>query len=134
VGDRALIVLDTHAWLWWVSEPARLGRSARRVLRDAKRIGVPAICCLEVAVAAARGRISLDRDPLDWMLEALALRGVELLPLLPAVAVRAAALPAGFPGDRADRLIVATAQCEAAPLVTKDDRLRGQPGLETVWS
>jgi len=128
-----VIVLDTHAWLWWVSEPARLGKGARRALRAGARIGVPAICCLEVATAAVRGRIALDREPLEWMQEALALPRVELLPLSPAVAARAAALPRRFPGDPADRLIVATAQVEAAPLVTRDDRLRGQPGLETVW-
>jgi PIN domain nuclease of toxin-antitoxin system len=79
VGDRALIDLDTHASLW-VSEPARLGRGVRSKLRDAKRIGVPAICCLEAATDAARGRIGFDRDPLDWMLEALARPRIELLP------------------------------------------------------
>ncbi len=129
-----MIVLDTHAWLWWVSEPARLGKGARRALRDTARIGVPAICCLEVATAAIRGRIVLDREPLDWMQEALALPRVELLPLSPAVAAKAATLPAGLPGDPADRLIVATALLEAAILVTKDDRLRRVHGFETVWS
>jgi PIN domain nuclease of toxin-antitoxin system len=113
-------VVDTHAWIWWVSEPARLGRTARRALDRATHIGVPAICCLEVAALAARRRITLDRPPLEWMNASLALPHVELLPLTPAVAVRAAALPAAFPGDPADRLIVASALLEAAALVTRD--------------
>lgn len=129
-----MTVVDTHAWIWWVSEPARLGRTARRMLDGAKRVGVPAICCLEVAALAARGRLSLDRPPLEWMNAALALPHVELLPLTPAVAVKAAGLPATFPGDPADRLIVATALLEAAALVTKDDRIRRSSTTQTVWS
>jgi PIN domain nuclease of toxin-antitoxin system len=126
-------VLDTHAWIWWVSEPSRLGKSARRVLDGAKRIGVPAICCLEVATLAARGRITLDRPPLEWLHTALALPRVELLTLTPAVAVKAAAFPSTFPGDPADRLVAATAVLESAVLVTKDDRIRQSGAVETIW-
>ena len=129
-----MTVLDTHAWIWWVSEPARLGKSARRVLDGATRVGVPAICCLELATLAARSRITLDRPPLEWIHEALAQPRVELLALTPAVAVRAAALPATFPGDPADRLIVATALIETATLVTKDEGIRRSRIVETVWA
>jgi PIN domain nuclease of toxin-antitoxin system len=78
-----VIVVDTHAWLWWVSEPGRLGKAARRSLEAAKRIGVPAICCLEVATLVNRGRISLDRPALEWMRDALGGGRVDLLPLSP---------------------------------------------------
>jgi PIN domain nuclease of toxin-antitoxin system len=128
-----MTVLDTHAWIWSVSEPARLGKGARRALDGAKRIGVPAICCLEVATLAARGRITLDRPPLEWIHEALALPRVELLALTPAVAVKAAGLPAAFPGDPADRLVVATALIESAALITRDDRIQRSGVVETVW-
>ena len=128
-----MIVLDTHAWLWWVGAPSRLGRAAARAIRVAKGIGIPAVCCLEVAVAAARGRIALDRPTLDWLHDALALPRVVLLPLSPAVAVKAAELPRSFPGDPADRLIVATAILESAFLVSRDDRIQGCPGVRTVW-
>jgi PIN domain nuclease of toxin-antitoxin system len=126
-------ILDTHAWIWWVGEPARLGKAARRILDDAKKIGVPAIACLEVAALAQRGRITLDRPPLDWMRDALAMPRVELLPLSPAVAVNAMALPDSFPGDPADRLIVATTIIERGTLVTRDDRIRRSALVPTVW-
>jgi PIN domain nuclease of toxin-antitoxin system len=29
-----VIVLDTHAWLWWVSDPSRLSRAAHRPERE----------------------------------------------------------------------------------------------------
>ena len=81
-----MIVLDTHAWLWWVSEPGQLGRMARRQIEAADRLGVAAVSCFEVAAAVAKGRISLDRSPLEWLRQALAVPRVELLPLTPAVA------------------------------------------------
>lgn len=128
-----MIVLDTHVWLWWVNESARLGKLAQREIARARTIGIPAICCLEVATHAARGRITLDRPTLDWLNEALARPRVELLPLTPAVAVKAADLPATFPGDPADRLIVATAVLESASLITKDSRIRDFAGVRSVW-
>ena len=128
-----MVVLDTHAWIWWVSEPSRLGRGARERIDRARTVGVPAICCLEVAVLAARGRISLDRPALEWLNDALAQPGVDLLPLTTAVAVKAADLPALAPSDPADRLIMATAILESAPLVTKDDRIRACPCVKAVW-
>ena len=84
-------------------------------------------------MAEARGRIELDRPPLAWLEEALALPRVELVPLTPAVAVRASRLGRDFPGDPADRVIVATALLESAVLVTRDSRIRDYPGVETVW-
>lgn len=126
-------MLDTHAWIWWTSEPGQLGRVARREIDRAKKIGVPAICCLEVATLAARGRISLDRSPLQWMDDALALPRVDLLPLTPAVAIKAAELPANFPGDPADRLIAATAILESALLITKDERMQASAVVRTAW-
>jgi PIN domain nuclease of toxin-antitoxin system len=127
-------VVDTHAWIWWISEPARLGGRARRALDGAKRIGVPAICCLEVAALAVRGRIALDRPALEWLHDALAVPRVDLLTLSPAVAVKAASLPASFPGDPADRLIVATALIESAALVTRDERIQQSGLVPTVWA
>jgi PIN domain nuclease of toxin-antitoxin system len=129
-----VIVLDTHAWIWWVSDPARLGAKARKEVDRSRTIGIPAVCCLEVAVLAARGRIRLDRPTLEWIHDTLALPRVELLALTPAVAVKAAEFPAMFPGDPADRLIAATAVLESAALATKDARIRGFAGVRTIWS
>ena len=127
-----MIVLDTHAWLWWVSDPDRLGRAARKQLEASDRIGVASVSCFEVAAAAAKGRISLDRGALDWLHQAIALPRLELLPLTPAIAVKATEL-GKFHGDPADRLIVATALLESAPLVTKDRRIRKYQAVVTIW-
>ncbi len=128
-----MIVLDTHAWLWWVSDPGKLGRSARGEIERTPRIGVPAICGLEIAVGVSRGRLSLDRATLDWLHDALALPRVETLALTPAVAVKAAELPSSFPGDPADRVIAASAILHSAILITKDERIHAYPGVRCLW-
>ena len=127
-----MIVLDTHTWIWWASEPARLGRRGRAAIEAADRIGVPAVCQFEVTAAISRGRITLDRAPLEWIEQALALPRVELLPLTAAVAVKATQL-GSFHGDPADRLIVATAVLAAATLVTKDRNIRAYGPVSSLW-
>ena len=128
-----MIVLDTHVWLWWVSKPSNLSRAARQRIGTETRIGVSAISCLEVATAVAKRRITLDRDPLSWLEQALALPKLDLLPLTPAIAVKATQLGHDFPGDPADRIIVATSMLESAALITKDFRIRAYPAVTSVW-
>ena len=128
-----MIVLDTHAWVWWVSTPANLSRAAKRHITAAPRIAISAISCLEVATAVAKGRMSLDRGTLDWIEEALALPRVELVPLTPRIAVKAAQLGRDFHGDPADRIIIATAVLESALLITKDRRIRDCPSVTSAW-
>ena len=127
-----MIVLYTHAWIWAASDPARLGREARRLVARDKVRGIAAISCWEVAMLASRGRIELDRDPVTWMEDALVELGLDLLPLTPAVAAASAQL-GPIHGDPADRLIVATALTHGAVLVTRDARLRELGAVRTAW-
>jgi len=128
-----MILLDTHAWLWWVSKPSELSRAARQSIGGESRIGVSAISCLEVATLVAKGRISVDRDTLEWLETVLAMPKVELIPLTPLVAVKATQLGNDFPGDPADRVIAAISILESAPLITKDSRIRDYAAVKTVW-
>ena len=128
-----MIVLDTHAWIWWSAESPRLSSRARSAIERADALGICAISCWETAMLVAKGRLRLDRDALVFVRQALALPRVELLPLTPEVAVAAAAFASEFPGDPADRMIAATALQAGAPVVSKDARLRSLRELKTIW-
>lgn len=128
-----MIVVDTHALLWWKSSPRKLGRKARSALENATEVGVAAISCWEIAMLVYKQRLHLDRDVLVWIKQALAQPTTTLLPLLPEIAVQAASLGGRGFGDPADRLIVATALHFRCPLVTKDRTLRAVPALQTIW-
>jgi PIN domain nuclease of toxin-antitoxin system len=129
-----MIVLDTHAWLWWLAAPARLSRAASRAIEQAPRIGVSTLSAWEVAMLAIRGRISLDREVSLWVRQALAEERVE--PLAPGtdVAVAAGLLDSQrFPGDPVDRLIYATTRSIGATLITRDESIRAFDSISTLW-
>lgn len=128
-----MIVLDTHAWIWWVAEPEKLSARARHAIDAAEALGVCAISCWEVAMLVAKRRLDLDRDVLVWIRQALAVPRVILLPLTPEIYVSSASLAQKSPADPADRLIAASALEHQALIVTKDSRLRSMPQIKAVW-
>lgn len=129
-----MIVLDTHAWIWWVSDPDKLSRRARDAIGQARDIGLCPISCWEVATKVATGKLQLDRAPRTWVKQALANPRLTLLALTEDIAVTAGLLGReGFHGDPADRLIAATAMHHKAALVTRDKSIRAYRALKTIW-
>ncbi len=117
------LLLDTHVWVWLMEGTPDLKPGMRRRIETSARDGgllVSAISVWEVAMLEAKGRLTLDQDCGAWVQDALSAPGVSLVPLEPAIAVASTRLPAGFHGDPADRIIVATARAHAYPLVTAD--------------
>lgn len=129
-----MIVLDTHAWLWWASDPDRLSVTAHELIDRADSLGVPAICCLEVPTLHARGRIELSHSSREWVRHALAHPRVQELPITAEIAVDAGALDRdGFPGDPSDRLIYSTTVFAGARLVSADRAMRAFDPMRVVW-
>jgi PIN domain nuclease of toxin-antitoxin system len=128
-----VIVLDTATWIWLASDPKRLSARAKRAIDQAERAFVSAISAWEVAMLVAKRRIQLDRPVERWIDLALALPGIQLAPLEPAIAVRSTKLPGEFHPDPADRMIVATALEHAVPVVTPDERIRSYPHVQSTW-
>ena len=128
-----MIVLDTHAWLFWRGEPTRLGPAALAAIESADQVGVSAISAWEVSTLARRGRIGLDSEPARWVRRALVGARTVELPLTAAIAAVAGSLEDGFPGDPADRIVYATAVAAGAPLVTRDRAIAAYDPRRAVW-
>jgi PIN domain nuclease of toxin-antitoxin system len=130
-----VIVLDTHAWLWWLSDPGRIpSRTRSRIdaAMDDGALAVSAISAWEVAMLVAKGRLALAM-PVDALVTACEqMPGFSLLPLTARIAASAASLALPHP-DPADRFITATALAANATLVTKDERLRASDLVRTDW-
>jgi PIN domain nuclease of toxin-antitoxin system len=131
-----MIVLDTHAWVWWVSNPEMLSDTARQVVDDGARrreLFISTISSWEVAMLVEKERLSLALDVRDWISRSEALPFVTFVPLSTAIAVESVRLP-GFPhADPADRIIVATALSLGARLVTKDEKLLQYGPARAIW-
>ena len=122
MGRRAVIVLDTHIWFWWVSgQHERLSAGLLESLATSPHIGVSAVSCAEVALAWRKGRLELPLPLRPWFAEALERSGVELLPLTPAIASRAVEL-GDHHRDPFDRIIIATALDLGAQLASADSQ------------
>lgn len=128
-----MIVLDTHAWIWWRSDPRRLSANARQVIADADRLGLSSVSVWELGTLVRRGRISLDREVRHWVRQAVADPRVDVLPPDADVALAAALLDDAFPGDPADRVIYATARHLDAPLLSRDERIARFDPARLVW-
>ena len=128
-----MIVLDTHAWIWWVNESERLSDTAQLTIQQTDRVGIAAISCWEVAMLVAKERIGFSVDVQIWIELALQRPRVELLPITPEIAVRSTRLPDGFHGDPADRLIVATSLVHKRHLVSKDRKITSSGAVNVVW-
>jgi len=131
-----VILLDTHALVWWVNDPSHLGDAAKAAIDEAMAINEAYVSCIsswEIALLVERGRMRLALDVRDWIARCEALPFLTFVPVSNAIAVESVRLP-DFPhADPADRMIVATALSLGARLVTKDEKIRGYPFVKTIW-
>jgi PIN domain nuclease of toxin-antitoxin system len=131
-----MILLDTHALVWWVSGSSSLSGRARSAIehaRSASGFAVSAITFLEVATLVRRGRFELGVPLADWVGDLARVSGLRIEPVTAPVAQMAGSLGDAFPGDPIDRVIAATAINLQARLVTADRKLRTAPRLRTLW-
>ncbi len=127
-----MILLDTHIWVWWVSQGSALTQQQQRAIlvEQAKGLGVSIISCWEVAKLVEVGRLQLTIPVSDWLTQALAQPGIQLLDLTIPIIVESTQLPGDFHRDPADQIIVATARIYDIPLLTSDGRITSYPHVK----
>jgi PIN domain nuclease of toxin-antitoxin system len=129
-------MLDTHAWIWWVENDARLGRPVIAALDKLPADDRPYLCdisLLEVAMLFRLNRIKFAVSLEEWLESAAHPRSVRIVPITPVIAAGVAALPSSFLRDPADRAIVATCRALDAPLLTRD-KLITRSRLTNRWT
>lgn len=131
-----MIVLDTHIWLWWLSNPENLSPAATEAINNNIQdngIVISSISTWEIALLVTRGRLVLSIDHRDWIRKTEGLSFVRFMPVDNTIALRSISLPSDFHPDPADRIIVATALTMGLPLVTRDEKILNYPHLQTIW-
>ena len=127
-------VLDTHACIFALAAPAKLGRRARRAIERAelerKAIWIPAAAAAEIVLLHELGRTDFGLPSLrsaserseSWRVLPLDLEQVDEFASLATIR------------DPFDRLIVAAARRLRAKLVSRDAAIEASGLVETIWS
>jgi PIN domain nuclease of toxin-antitoxin system len=131
--DQVRLLLDTHAVLWWLADDPRLSTPAREAIGSAERPMFSAGTLFEISIKASIGKLEIA----DGWIEELFSEGFGLLGILPAHAEALRKLPHVEVGGRPlrdpfDRLLIAQAQVEDLPIVTRDPSIPAY-GAATIW-
>jgi PIN domain nuclease of toxin-antitoxin system len=127
-----VIVLDTHAWIWWVDASPRLRPEVRERIDSDDDVRVSAISLLEIATAVSLNRLVLRPSAERWLEVAQNVVSLRIEPLTASICLESVRLPGELHRDPADRLIVALARQTNAPLCTADSKLLGYPHVTCI--
>ena len=133
-----MIVLDTHAVIWWVNGGDGLSAEAAAAI-DRERMSedgiilISSISAWEVAMLVGRGRLTLTMNVDDWLETVGRIPWVRFVPVDNQIGVESTRLPGDFHKDPADRLIVALARHLNIHLVTADQKIRAYRYVHTIW-
>jgi PIN domain nuclease of toxin-antitoxin system len=114
------LLLDTHVWLWWQADDARLGTQTRTLLQRASEVRFSAVSAWEIAIKVAIGKLRLPTNA--DISDELAHSGFLPLPIEIAHAEDVRRLPS-LHNDPFDRMLVAQSRLEGLTLVSADRQL-----------
>ena len=121
------LLLDTHTFLWWLTDVAKLPDATRSAIADpGNHVFVSAVTGWEIAVKKAKGKLTAPEN-LSAMIEK---KGFQHLHVTFHHAEQAGRLPLHH-RDPFDRFLIAQAQAEGLTLVTRDARIR-RYGIHTL--
>jgi PIN domain nuclease of toxin-antitoxin system len=122
------LLLDTHVFLWWRSEPTRLASTVRNHIAMAEIVFVSAVSAWEAGIKVALGRLEIP----DTVEAGVLASGFEKLLITFSHAERAASLPPHH-RDPFDRMLISQAQAEGLTFVTHD-RVLEDYDVEILWA
>lgn len=126
------LLLDTSAFLWWITDSKRVTARVRQVLGDEdNEVWFSVASGWEIAIKAGLRRVSFAEDPEQLIPEQLSANGFQVLPVQLRHALKVSALPSVH-RDPFDRLLVAQALVEGLTIVSGDVRI-GEYPVDVLW-
>jgi PIN domain nuclease of toxin-antitoxin system len=128
-----VILLDTHALLWWALDPVKLSETARAWCDRIEVDGgfASAISIWEIGVKVKRGKLELGISTVELARRIAEGSAVEIISVDWPAWLRSVELPWEH-RDPADRVIVATAQLRGIPILTQDAQMHAFTGAN-IW-
>jgi PIN domain nuclease of toxin-antitoxin system len=126
------LLIDTHAFLWWVGDSRELSRRARAAIGGSRNECLVSIASgWEIAIKVSLGELRIEGSLDRFLPEQIAANGFRPLPIDLKHAARVAALPFHH-REPFDRLLAAQALEEDLALVTADP-VFAKYGIRRVW-
>ena len=126
------LLLDTHAFLWWIEDDQRLSRRARNAIsRPDGQCYVSAATWWEMAIKLSLGRLKIAANLDRFLAEQMGANGFHPLPLQLTHVARVVDLPFHH-RDPFDRMLAAQALVEGFSLVSADTVFR-RYGVRRIW-
>jgi len=126
------LLLDTHAFLWWIADDPRLSPAARKAIADgANEVYLSAVSVWEMVIKTGLGRLELPEDTELFLAQQLQQNAFRPLAMTLPHALAVRRLPP-LHEDPFDRLLVAQARHEELALVSGDAAVRRYP-VEVIW-
>ncbi|WP_373526624.1 type II toxin-antitoxin system VapC family toxin [Nostoc sp.] len=127
---RAL--LDTHVFLWWVTDDPQLSSTSRSIIADSGNLLFLSVASVwEIVIKTKSGKLTLPEPVERYIPNRLALNRFESLDTQMIHTLQVAALP-NIHRDPFDRILIAQSQVENLPIVTIDQKI-AQYSVETIW-
>ena len=125
------LLLDTHAFIWWDSDPGQLSAPALAALRDpANEVWLSVASVWEMVIKVQLGKLTL-RLPLTAIVMQQQANGLKVLPVTLAHPLAVEGLPA-IHKDPFDRMLIAQANVEGADIVSAD-QVFGRYPVRVLW-
>jgi len=119
------LLIDTHVYLWWLQDSAKLSEKARGQIQDATEVYVSSASIWEATIKASIGKLSVD---VDQLVTEISRSGFQELPITAAHAAMVARLP-DIHKDPFDRILIAQAMNEPLRFLTADGILKSYSEL-----
>ncbi len=126
------LLIDAHALLWAMDDPAQLSGQAATALQDpANQLLISAGTVWEISIKVGLGKLTLSLPYRRWMDRVFVDLGLSVLPVTVEYADRQAALPHHH-RDPFDRLLIAQSLTDSIPIVTADAQFNSY-GIVRIW-
>jgi PIN domain nuclease of toxin-antitoxin system len=132
-GGISMILLDTCAFLWLVSDYHKLSSPALEAIEKSSQLLISPISALEITLKYKAGKLLLpDSSVLSWYNESIRYWELTEHKLESDILVNSALLPT-IHKDPFDRIIVATALSCGAAIITADEVIPKYPKVNVIW-
>lgn len=124
------VLLDTHAFLWWCEDSPELSAKARRVIAS-EDCFVSLASFWEIAIKISLQKLRVPGLPDRYLADQMSLNGFEQLEISFRQVLRCASMEHHH-RDPFDRLLIAQAQEESLPIVSRDPSFDAY-GIRRIW-